>query len=1520
MPALYPAIEILEARIAPAMLELSGTLLGYTAAAGITNNLTIDLVVGNYTFTDTAETITLGANALAAGFTGSGTNTVTGPASALASIRIQLDNGNDTLNVNGLVDGLQVLDGLGSDTVNLDSGAGIVNDSVTITAETVNVTALTGVTTLTLEADTLAVNGNVGVTGTVNLRVATAGRPINLGTETGGSMSLTATELGRFSAPAKLSIGRSDAGAITISAALNITNTDVLALRSNEGITDTGAGAIAVDSLAIDVDTAVVLDGAHDVNVLAVNVADAGAGFRFTDADGYQIGTVDGITGITTNTAAGGNVVLEGPSISQAAGARIVANGLAFIGTGGSIFLNDPANDVTTLAANLLNFFEYTDANALDIGTVAGTSGITTQGQRMNVKTVDGDLRVLNGNASVAPDISTSLNGSVPLVELTAGSAPGQDRTLILEANAGIFAREIRITADHLTIGAKVEAGEGGLLVVTATTDLPIDLGGADAPGVLGLSAQEFNFFDSPKVTIGGFSSSPVTLSGAISPADTGLIFLRGSSISGGGSIQVPSLSINIEDSIAMDGANDVDFLDIRTQGGTPGTISFADADGFSLGAPGLFTQVATAGIAIATLNAGSAAVNFGPDSAVPISISDPTPGTGHDQVVVQGLVNLTGSQLRPTAIGTLALGSEFIILSNDGTDAISGIFLDQNDTPLPEGASLVLGNVLATISYVGGDGNDVVLTTPPPLAVQIAPGGKSATFRDVDGDLVMVKTSKGAFDGSEFSGIETGPNGAGQLQRLMLDADFSGANITFTAKPGAAGGNGFVNIGFLDATGVDLGTVSVPGDLSRLSAGTVGETPERPALKSLTVQSLGVLGSSTQGVGSVFPSVNLLGALPKLTISGDLRTSISIDGGAAGKLGSAFIGGSFVPITNSISLSADGGIGSLKIAGDIRSTASAGVAIQSDGAIGSINVGGSIAGDSIVNIRAFGQLTAPTKGADIAIKSINVRGSVESARIEVGSVSTKSSADASIGSITVGGDWIASNVVTASQFGTDAIVGTNDDNLRAGANVRDNPAIFSTLGSFTVKGQALGTATMATDMFSVIAERIGKAKVGGRTFAFIADKGATQNREAFFAAPTFDGEGAENPAFDFTIRELGSTTPSPAFGGSNLVISTDGKTATFIDMDGDLVTVKRSAGAFVAGDFTIADNAAGGGQLSFLTITPAPNGAAFDLSIKAKPGPDGGNGFVNVGAINAVSVALSTISVSGDVGGFAGGVVNPGGFGVKSFTSHSLRALGNSTGSASLNITFAGGVGKVVVQADSHDAELRSTGTGGRFSSVTVGGFVEAPSFGSFILAEEGIGSVAIGGTVNRAQIVVTKGAIGSVTIGGFLIGDPSKASISAFGQLTPPTKGLDLAIKSLTVKGTVENARIEAGTGVADTNADAGIGKVNVGHNWLASHLLAGVAAGADTLFGTADDTKDIGTTTTRDEARFSTIASILIKGQALGSTAAGDAFGIVAEQITKTQIGKVKLKLDKGERDAADAFAIGTTGDFFLREIVV
>lgn len=93
--------------------------------------------------------------------------------------------------------------------------------------------------------------------------------------------------------------------------------------------------------------------------------------------------------------------------------------------------------------------------------------------------------------------------------------------------------------------------------------------------------------------------------------------------------------------------------------------------------------------------------------STFAIRLSGPAVGTQYDQVDVTGAVNLGGAKLQLDLGYVPEPGASFTIIRNDGSDAVVGTFAG-----LPEGALLVVDNVGFRISYRGGDGNDVVLST----------------------------------------------------------------------------------------------------------------------------------------------------------------------------------------------------------------------------------------------------------------------------------------------------------------------------------------------------------------------------------------------------------------------------------------------------------------------------------------------------------------------------------------------------------------------------------------------------------------------------------------------------------------------------------------------------------------------------------------------------------------------------------------------------------------------------------------
>ncbi|HVF72717.1 MAG TPA: Calx-beta domain-containing protein [Chthoniobacterales bacterium] len=92
------------------------------------------------------------------------------------------------------------------------------------------------------------------------------------------------------------------------------------------------------------------------------------------------------------------------------------------------------------------------------------------------------------------------------------------------------------------------------------------------------------------------------------------------------------------------------------------------------------------------------------------LDLNGTTVGTGYDQLNVTGAVDL-GTRAQPRVIIGAGFvptaGDIFTIIKNDGADEIVGTFLN-----LPEGTQFVAGGVTFAISYRGGDGNDVTLTS----------------------------------------------------------------------------------------------------------------------------------------------------------------------------------------------------------------------------------------------------------------------------------------------------------------------------------------------------------------------------------------------------------------------------------------------------------------------------------------------------------------------------------------------------------------------------------------------------------------------------------------------------------------------------------------------------------------------------------------------------------------------------------------------------------------------------------------
>jgi hypothetical protein len=260
----------------------------------------------------------------------------------------------------------------------------------------------------------------------------------------------------------------------------------------------------------------------------------------------------------------------------------------------------------------------------------------------------------------------------------------------------------------------------------------------------------------------------------------------------------------------------------------------------------------------------------------------------------------------------------------------------------------------------------------------------------------------------------------------------------------------------------------------------------------------------------------------------------------------------------------------------------------------------------------------------------------------------------------------------------------------------------------------------------------------------------------------------------------------------------------------------------------------------------------------------------------------------------------------------------------------------------------------GGKLTSLQVGGSVEA-GYGSdngSIDATKGIGSIKIGGDllgtdqggnggatidsgnygINSVEIdgsiiavenvfgngpeILAGKQIGSILVKGSVVGTSDTRVIFAMGGSVIPDQGdSNLVLGNLTVLGRVEFFNVLAGweDGSIGNNADAQIGTVHVGGDWIASNLVAGAAA-LNNDWGDANNTKIVGGID--DPKVTSKIASVTIDGQVLGTLAGGDHFGFVAEEIDSFKVGGTVIPLKSGIGN--DQINIGATGDVAIWEI--
>jgi autotransporter-associated beta strand protein len=435
--------------------------------------------------------------------------------------------------------------------------------------------------------------------------------------------------------------------------------------------------------------------------------------------------------------ASGGSLTLIGNSMNIASAATITAGesgtvtlkpltsgvgihrGLATDPIGGPLGLT--SDELARIAAGTL---QLGDASTGPI-TIEGL--FTLAGRNVVLKTaagVSGDGHIVNGSAS-AVTVTIDQAGDATFHGRLGGTLtnpPGEDQNLAfskLGSGTLTLSRSFHGYSGHTTITQ-------GTLRLTAADILPFGVRKGDV------------FFNPPSGTatldigstqnINGLWSSGAGASiidNAVGGTTTLAVGNNNTSSTFGGVIQNTggSLILTSVGTLTLTGANTNDRIDIhqigtvlvngsardvRVNGGKLGGNGTVASVNVSHGLPPL-GRLAPGVDGPGILSTGN--VTFGGSAFFDVDLIGPTLGTQFDQLHVTGTVSLAETSLHLAVGYSPATGQRFTIINNDLADPVSGTF--QN---LAEGQvfTVTTGAFASTfqITYQGGDGNDVVLTT----------------------------------------------------------------------------------------------------------------------------------------------------------------------------------------------------------------------------------------------------------------------------------------------------------------------------------------------------------------------------------------------------------------------------------------------------------------------------------------------------------------------------------------------------------------------------------------------------------------------------------------------------------------------------------------------------------------------------------------------------------------------------------------------------------------------------------------
>ncbi|WP_193172815.1 DUF4347 domain-containing protein [Nisaea nitritireducens] len=702
----------------------------------------------NFSFTGTTTSLTIGGSDIVAAshlyfsISAGQTLTLNSGVSFSGTPRILQTAGGGTIALNGSVSGTNKIWVLGGTTAEIGTTTSaplidiLGNSTVRFTtggSYTSNI-EIKDTATIDTGVNNVSISGNVTDDGT-NVLAKTGTGTLTLSGSNTATGSMTVSQ-GTLSVAAD---GNLSAGALTLN-----------------------GGTLAVTG-ATTIDNAIALGASHGTLNTTADVTFSGviSGTGNLTKTGANTATLSG-----TNTYSGTTTVSDG-TVSVAADSNLGTGALTLNGGTLAVTGATTIDNAITLGAShgTLN----TTADVTFSGVVSGTGNLTKTGASTatlsGTNTYSGTTTVSDGTVSVAADSNLG--------------------TGALTLNGGTLAVTGATTIDNaISLGAS-----NGTVNVTGATTLSGDITGTGSLTKTGTSTVTLS---GTNTYSGGTTISAGTLqvSGGNALADAGAVTVSSGatldlndtnetvgSLTGSGTINIGTGTLTLTDSASTDFSGTISGTGTIAGGGT-----YTVASGATLGGTSTFSTAVTvqSGGTIAPGNSpgkiSTGNLTLASGSTASMEINGTTAGTLYDQIAVTGTVTISNATLNATVGYTSAVGDSYILIDNDGTDAVTGTF-----SGLAEGATLTIGGARFTISYAAGTGNDVVLTrvatpAPAPIVDNVTSGSDGADHLIGGSTADHIKAFGGDDTVSANAGNDTISGGAGE--DLLSGQD--GADLIF--------------------------------------------------------------------------------------------------------------------------------------------------------------------------------------------------------------------------------------------------------------------------------------------------------------------------------------------------------------------------------------------------------------------------------------------------------------------------------------------------------------------------------------------------------------------------------------------------------------------------------------------------------------------------------------------------------------------------------------------------------------------